>query len=496
MSSIRKCALLFVRVLAVTGALIIVPTAAIISRAALLDPDIWWHIRVGDWIRQHHAWPNSVILSQHSDRPWVAYSWGFEMLVSGVHRWFGLPGIQVFLIVMQLVLAALILFAMRQVSGRFWYGWGIGALTIYAYYTAPLRPVLLTLVFFVLELLLIFESEHTGEDRLLFWLAPIFLLWANCHIQFIYGIFVLGLYTGNRILNALCIQRQGQGNARPAVFRILGVFALSLVACCIGPYGIQPYKVAFTAARNSQQYQLIQELAALTFRHPGHYAQLLLVMAACWALGRSGRRDLFRVVLLVVSAVVSFRSMRDSWFVCLVAGFIFAEAVRSNDNPAEDVQPNGVLAEWASYAAGAVVAFAVALGLAAHTGLDVDSLSLPVNQKYPVAASDFIRQSKIPGPMFNEFDWGGFLIYNLPEQPVSIDGRVDAYGPSAVARSIQTDAGQEWEQDSDLVRANFALLPVRSRLATILSQDSRYRVAYFDRVSVVFQRQSQVLPTK
>src|SRR5579885_3688549 len=63
----------------------------------VIDPDIWWHLKVGDWIVEHFALPHTGILSRTAAaRPWVAYSWGYEVIVSRAYAWFGLVGIGVF----------------------------------------------------------------------------------------------------------------------------------------------------------------------------------------------------------------------------------------------------------------------------------------------------------------------------------------------------------------------------------------------------------------
>ena len=43
-----------------------------------LDADLWWHLKVGDWIVENRAVPHNGILTYTAtDRPWVAYSWGY-----------------------------------------------------------------------------------------------------------------------------------------------------------------------------------------------------------------------------------------------------------------------------------------------------------------------------------------------------------------------------------------------------------------------------------
>src|SRR5580704_14065194 len=150
------------RTAAIAFALFITPYSVVQSRTYDTDPDIWWHIRVGDWITAHHAWPRVGIFSQHADLPWTAYSWAFDLLVSRVNRWFGLPGIPGLLLCVEILLSLIFLLALRRIAGRFWPAWVIGTSAICAFYTNPLRPVLASLLFFTIELLLIFENERRG----------------------------------------------------------------------------------------------------------------------------------------------------------------------------------------------------------------------------------------------------------------------------------------------------------------------------------------------
>jgi hypothetical protein len=94
--------------------------------------------------------------------------------------------------------------------------------------------------------------------------------------------------------------------------------------------------------------------------------------------------------------------------------------------------------------------------------------------------------------MYNSFNWGGFLIFNLREQPVSIDSRGNAYSDDLIARSVSTINAVGWQEDPDLSRANFALLERSAPLAAALDGDPRFRLAYQDRLAVVYVRaQSQ-----
>src|SRR5262245_9169499 len=80
----------------------------------LTDPDLWWHLRTGQWIVEHRELPQTDPFSLYGQgRPWVAYSWLFELLLFGLYRLFGLAGPVFFTAGMWLAIAALLLAYLR-----------------------------------------------------------------------------------------------------------------------------------------------------------------------------------------------------------------------------------------------------------------------------------------------------------------------------------------------------------------------------------------------
>jgi hypothetical protein len=486
-------ALTFVEFAAVCFTLTIASYYSIGSSPAMVDPDIWWHIGVGDWITANGSLPRVGILSQHVERPWVAYSWGFDLVVSAVHRLHGLPGIIGLLIGLQVLISFLFLLVVRNLAKFPWWSCLIAAASIYAFYVNPLRPVLFTLLFFTLELFIIFEAERKGDDRMLFWLAPVFLLWANFHIQFVYGLLVLGLYVVARVATFARTRSAAGDTVTRSPTIALAVLAASVLCSCIGPNGILPFTVALDYAADLPQYQVIQELGAINFRRPEHFAQLLLLMVACFAVGRSPRDDIFRPLLLIVTAVVSFRAMRDSWFVSMASGVVIAEALgRSVVHVAASADSKPVVRPAIQYAIAAILALGVSYEVARREGISMPALATVIDRHYPLRATEFIERAKLKGPMYNDFNWGGFLILRLPDYPVSIDPRADLYDTALFAQSLKTaNAAPGWQQDPDVVRANFILIQRWFPLAAALANDTRFRLVYQDHIAAVFERVSQ-----
>lgn len=482
---------------AIVSALLILPYIAIRTKFYDLDPDIWWHIRVGDWIVTHHGLPHVAIFSQYSDRPWVPYSWAFELLVSGAHTLLGLPGIPELLVCIQVAVSLAFLMGLRRIAGSFWRSWPIAVLAILASEANPLRPVTITVLFFTLELLLIFETERSGDDRTLYWLGPLFVMWANCHIQFVYGIAVIGLYVASRMLRLVMEKRRtGAQIRRNAFLKLFGIFAISLVASCIGPNGWSLYPVAVGLATQTFVFQIIREMQAMNFRSPLHFIELLLVMTACFAIGRSKSWDLFRPALLAMTAAVSFRSLRDMWFAAAAASFVIAEGVRARsvETSDEHAYKSPLMRELSRYGVPTVLALILSLGYGVRHGMNTADMIGQIGKVYPVEATEFVRDAHLQGPMYNSMNWGGFLIFNLRDLPVSIDPRTNIYGDYLLARSVGTESGINWQADPVLARSNLVLLERDVPLAADLLQDSNYRLVYHDPIALVFVKQKAQKP--
>src|SRR4030095_897344 len=80
-----------------------------LNPSSVADADLWWHLRTGDWIVQHHWVPYTDAFSSYGmGRPWAAYSWLFEVLVSVLYAHLGLLGLLVFVCTVTLLITWLL----------------------------------------------------------------------------------------------------------------------------------------------------------------------------------------------------------------------------------------------------------------------------------------------------------------------------------------------------------------------------------------------------
>ena len=452
----------------------------------VLDLDLWWHIRVGDWILQHHAFPHTGLFSRTAaNRPWIAYSWIYEVGLSRVYAWFGVVGIGLFETLMTLAVAYAVYWMVRSLSGRFWLSCVLAVAACSGFLIPAYALRCCSMVLFTIVLTLILEANRSGRVQLLYWLPPIFLVWSNLHIQFIYGIAVLGLFVAvslfQRLANSLGIAPRFLLPPSVPALPLVTILAACLLVTCIGPYSFHVYQVIYAYSKAKAAYTLVSELQPPDFKHYNHYVELLLAAAAFVAVGWRKQIDLFKLTLLAVASAVAFRTMRDAWFLCIPAVACIAdlptpETARDTE---ETLADNLIVA--------AIVLMALWL-LAPVMDFTPSGLDRAMRRQLPVGAVKFLRENPRPGPLYNTFDWGGFLIWSMPDYPVAIDGRTDLYGDDLDERFTLTARGVSFNDDPYLNESRLILLQQKNILVKFLTADPRFELIYQDGVAVVFAR--------
>ena len=453
------------------------------SLSSLNNADIWWHLSSGLWILQHHALPHSGIFSQSSAQPWIASSWAYDVPLAIAYKLTGLGAIPLRLMDFKTALAVLTFVLAGGLRGNFWSGIGLSAVAQYILGSMQPGPAYFSTLFFGIELLILFCARRTGNVRLLGWMPVLFLLWPNLHVQFVYGAVVLVLFLGS-----VALETRPNSSVRLRFGQVSSVVGASLVATMITPYLYGPYTVFFRTTFNSANAYL-PDFQALGFRQPQDYLLLLLAMAAFLALGLRRSRDPFPISALAFSLVLSFYAQRDIWMVTLAALTVIGDALWSpgSASKSDDARAS---ARQVVIAAGVAVGITIVL-FALQVQHRQKNLLAKVGASYPVAACDYIRSQQLSPPLFNAYEWGGFLTWYLPEYPVAIDSRTDLYGAEAITEySKVMNAEVPYREYPAMGDAEIILLPKKANMAVALSSLPRFQVAYSDDVSVVLTRRS------
>jgi hypothetical protein len=454
-----------------------------------VDPDLWWHLKIGDSILATHHWPHTDPYSfTAGGQPWLAYEWLGDVLFAAVARAGGLRALQALL----LILGAAILLtlygyaSMRAKNSKA--GFLVTAvLLLLAALNFNLRPQMLGYLFLV-NTLIVLERFRMGNSGALWILPPLFLLWINTHGSWEIGLGVLALYwlCGLKSLRFGDIEtRAWSGEQR---LRLSFTFLLCLAAIPITPYGTElaafPFQVAFSHPLAMVHIQEWQPVSLSSF---GPKLFLFLVLGTVALQTVSPRKWRLEDVLLFLGATyMTFSHMR---FMLLFVPFfapIFASLlalwIPVYNRQKDQYVLNGAL-------------LTIMLAAMVHYLPSRRQVQENVSAHFPVDAVAYMRDHAPPTPMFNTYGFGGYLVYSRgDEHKVFIDGRSELYEDGGVFA--------DYLHVSDIqpgllsILRNYGiqtcLLGKDEPLAVFLATLPQWKREYADDVSVIFVRRASI----
>lgn len=451
------------------------------------EGDTWWHLRAGEDILARHALPLVDTYSATArGTGWIAYEWLGEVAMAEAYRAGGLVGLK-WLNFGLTSCGLLLLYAYAaERSGNAKAAFIVCAVCLPVYLGfCTMRPQLLGWIFFLLTLACI-EGFARGNGRCAWILPLIFFLWVNTHGTFILGLLAL-LFTGAG--SYFQFERAGIFSERwdPARRR---TFSLAVLGCFsvlpLTPYGARlaayPLELLLQQPVNVAN---IQEWLPLTTERLFAVAVLVLIVGFFLSLIFGGAR--FRISECALLLVLVFGAATHLRFVILLVfaavplvaaglGRVVPPYNRERDHP-----------EWNA----ALILFLLVLSW--HALPTITDLENVMSRSQPVGAAAYLRMHPARGMVFNEYGWGGYLIWTrtLPEG-VFIDGRADLYERTGTLGDYLRLARLE-PGAFDVIRkydVQTFLLRRDSALATVLDASPDWQRQYRDDLAVVFSHRS------
>jgi hypothetical protein len=113
----------------------------------------------------------------------------------------------------------------------------------------------------------------------------------------------------------------------------------------------------------------------------------------------------------------------------------------------------------------------------------------------PISALDFARQANLKGPVFNDYDFGGFLLH--AGIPTFIDGRAELFGGDFIKRyaeAINLRGDEPLEHFLARYGIEWTLLQKGQPANKLLERLPGWRLGFSDDVATVFVRRHHVNP--
>jgi hypothetical protein len=379
--------------------------------AASGDADTWFHLRTGAFIVQNHKLPVPDPFSWTTNMGQPAYpgeettrdlnlkhEWLAQVILYLVYAAGGFPALVLFRAACLATFCAIVGWVAWRRTGRFYLSIAATmAAGMIARSAATDRPFLITYLMMAITLWIL-------ERRRPLWvLPPLFVFWANAHGGYFMGWVLLGAYCGEALF--LRLRKQPPPDEKT-------LWAASLVAILASGLNPTYFNVVpgMFAYRQSILQKSLKEWHSPDLWPLSWYSALLFAAAALllWARRRTRPSDW---LLFGVFAAFSLMAQRNVILIGLIAPIVIASYLPDWKRP---------LPRMAE--------FAVPLALLVAAGERIASGSAFQFQlagwQYPAGPVKFLKDHNVSAPMFNIYEWGGYLMWDAwPLQKTFVDGR-------------------------------------------------------------------------
>jgi hypothetical protein len=457
-----------------------------------LDSDTWWHLRAGEWILTHGAVPQVDVFSHtRLGDAWQYPGWLIQVWMAAVVSGLGLGGLNLWTAAL-VTLAFALLWPILE-GGPLLRAFAVvlAALTSGIYWAA--RPYLATFVLAAAALVVLTRASNAVGRARWRWLLALPLLmvgWANSHGGFAVGLILVAIFGAAVGIEALL----GRENLGRAVGPYLLIGLLMLAAVAVNPSGpvmwLYPFKTVGIQALQAG----IQEWQSPNFHSVQAQPFIWLLLLTLGALGAGTTGLRWReFLLLVVFTYMSLTAARNIALFALVVPPILtrhaAPLLAAWRGRFDLDRYNRPAPPWfARLLAGVIGLLLVSLTLGrAALALDPRRTAAATAANFPTAAAAYLQQTQPPGNLFNPYNWGGYLIYALPEKPVFVDGRTDLYNDELLSEWLAVEATYPgWEAILARHQVGVVLTENGSRLDRELARTSGWRESYRDDQAVVY----------
>ncbi len=437
----------------------------------LNDPDTQWHIAIGRWIWTQRSVPTTDLFSHtFAGAPWIAKEWVSQLILDAAFQGGGWRGVAaVAAIAVAASFTALYAWLRPRVRSTV-----ALALTLVAVALASphflARPHILVLPIIVAWMAVLLSSLDRGRAPPLA-LAVLMAAWVNMH-----GSFPLGL------VMAAVLALEGVFDAPPPLrlvrARQWGLFlAASAAAMMLSPYGWQAVLVPLQMSGNAATLRYIVEWQPLAIDLHGYITRALLVLLGVLMI-RQPRANAFRIVAVAMLAYLMIRHTRFVSLFAVIGPMMAARAIGTwrGLGPEPTAEGSRILTVFA-----ALLLVGVAVTAASST-------PEPEAKMTPESAYRAAQAAGVSGPVYNDYDFGGYLIAHGVK--TFVDGRTDQLFLGSFLPDLMAAIADKSDAPFAALLARhgvtWALVRTQSREAKHLTAMPGWRKIHEDPIAAVF----------
>ena len=453
-----------------------------LAHGKVADPDIWWHLHNADYLIQRHHLPSSDMYSfTVPGYSWMNHEWLAELPYYFAWRRWGLRGIDGVAVSTLIFIFLGVLYLSYRESGN--YKAAVLA-SSYAVFLGRVsfgpRTILFGYACLVVLLIILQRFRQNGQAAL--WLIPpLFCLWINTHGSWLIGLIIFTMIVAGGLVRLKWGMIESESWTRSQRKKLFVAWAASVAALFANPFGARlvfyPLDLGFRQKLNIEH---VAEWVSVNFHDArGKFVFVLLIILLVSSLLRPRRWGLSELAVSLFVLYSGLTYVRFLFLLGIVIAPVLAKILdflppyrRELDTPV-------------------VNTFAILLMIAsiAYYWPKESQLQRSVDSQYPVRAISYLEAHPASGPIVNYYLWGGYLNWKNPNLKVFVDGRADIFEYTGVFKDYLSLLLLE-DADSilDKYKAHYVLLPLHEPLTHLMEHNSKWKTAYRDQISVLFER--------
>jgi len=433
----------------------------------LVAVDLGRHIENGKWVAENHfnlLEKNSPVHENfysytNPDFPVPNHHWGSGVIFFGIYKMSGFSGLSVFYILLVFFTFSIFFYLAKRESN-------FTVAVLLSIFLLPLiaerweiRPEIFSCFFAAVFLWLLWKRQKRELAASRLSVLPILMaLWVNLHVYFFLGLFLIGVFwiaeAGQIIFSKLADIEFLEKAKNVKNLTVVGIF--SALAALANPFGWKGLIYPFGIFRN-YGYTIVENksvgfVESYGIANPNFFLikTVLIVLTMSFLLSSlsNHKKISFEYVFLAVFfGVIGWIAIRNFTLLgffalpILAANFenIFTPSQRDN-SPAKE---SGIAVAYIFLVIVAV--FASWQFVSAHSANR--GLGIAPNE---LTAAEFLRNEKISGPVFNNYDIGSYLIFAGGEK-VFVDNRPEAYPAAFFEETYKPMQSDEkiWKEKSE-----------------------------------------------
>lgn len=461
--------------------------------------DYWWYLRLGRDILEQGSVPLVDTMSHsRAGEPIFYQQWLSGIVFYLVYRTGGAP--------LTFLLRASLLGTAYGLTWRLMRSW-VGArtatilLALLGLSTANnwmMRPQLFAYPLFLLCLFVIYEWQK-GNSCLLFLFPLSTFLWANLHGSFVLPFLLAGaalMFGSNEWMKELSVNDPksivrafwGSKKHQSMLITLIAMFIASL----LNPRGFGVWQYLVFILSNPSDY-----LFSVEWRPPANEGWQMNIFFA-WVLAfpilaafSRQRLTLLEWILFLGFGWLAFSGIRYViWFMFLLAVFTARLAGEWTnafvDKPVEKINPriNTTLAS-------ALFLLPLIFLPGIRDPWWRDAPEIYELTTTPVDAVEFLKtREDLPGPLWNDYAFGSYLLFALPSRPTWMDTRMYSFPQEQWREYVRVSGGESWQEMFDREGINLLLLSraAQPNLIRAVSSSAVWCEEYRDDYAVIFAR--------